>query len=240
MEPAHMQPTPAISAKLDNLHPGVTHDSPLKFSSSDGFIKELRKRVDAYFERTGKSKRDCPAMYFKSATIVAWFVTSYVLLVFWAPNWWIAGIFAAIQGIAVAAIGFNIQHDGGHKAYSDRKWVNKIMALSLDMMGGSSYLWDWKHNSIHHTYPNIDGHDDDINVGFLARLAPQQRRYWFHRLQSIYLWFLYGFLEIKWHFFDDFYNVAVGRIGPHKIPRPKGRDLAIFICGKVAFFTMAF
>ena len=72
----------------------------------------------------------------------------------------------------MAAIGFNIQHDGGHQAYSDRQWVNKLMALTLDLMGGSSYLWDWKHNSIHHTYPNIDGHDDDINVGFLGRLSP--------------------------------------------------------------------
>ena len=50
------------------------------------------------------------------------------------------------------------------------------MALTLDLMGGSSYLWDWKHNSIHHTYPNIDGHDDDIDVGFLGRLSPHQKR----------------------------------------------------------------
>ena len=55
---ADAQANPTMSAKLDNLVPGVTHTSALKFSSSDGFIKELRKRVDAYFERTGKSKRD--------------------------------------------------------------------------------------------------------------------------------------------------------------------------------------
>ena len=51
---------------------------------------------------------------------------------------------------------------------------------------------------------------------------------------------LYGFLAIKWHLFDDFYNVAAGRIGGHKIPRPKGKDLAIFIAGKVVFFSLAF
>jgi linoleoyl-CoA desaturase len=115
-----------------------------------------------------------------------------------------------------------------------------MMALTLDLMGGSSYLWDWKHNSIHHTYTNITGHDDDIEVGWLARLSPHQPRYKFHRLQGIYLWVLYGFLAIKWHFVDDFYNVAMGRIGDHKIPRPKGKDLAIFITGKVVFFSMMF
>jgi linoleoyl-CoA desaturase len=216
------------------------HKAALKFSGSDRFIRELRKRVDAYFERTGRPRRDCPQMYFKTATILAWFFGAYFLLLFAVHTWWLIVPLAAILGVALAAIGFNIQHDGGHRAYSERPWVNKIMAMALDLMGGSSYLWNWKHNSFHHTYPNIDGHDDDINVGFLGRLSPQQRRYVFHRFQGIYLWALYGFLAIKWHFVDDFYNIATGRIGQHKIRRPHGKDLVIFIAGKIAFFSMAF
>jgi linoleoyl-CoA desaturase len=212
----------------------------LKFNGSDRFLRELRKRVDAYFERTGRSRRDCPQMYFKTATILAWFFGAYLLLLFVAHTWWMALPLAVVLGLALAAIGFNIQHDGGHKAYSDRPWVNKVMALSLDLMGGSSYMWDWKHNSIHHTFPNVNGQDDDINLGFLGRLSPQQRRFWFHRLQGIYLWLLYGFLAIKWHLVDDFYQISTGHIGGHKIPRPKGNDLVIFIAGKVAFFSLAF
>jgi len=50
---------------------------------------------------------------------------------------------------------------------------------------------------------------------------------------------LYGFLAIKWHFVDDFHQIAVGRIGGHRIPRPRGKDLLIFIAGKIAFFSMA-
>jgi linoleoyl-CoA desaturase len=229
-----------VSVLKTDAPAGETHASALKFGGSDKFIRELRKRVDAYFEKTGRNKRDCPSMYFKTATILAWFFSAYLLLLFVVTSWWLVIPLAMIMGVAVAAIGFNIQHDGGHKAYSNRPWVNKVMALSLDLMGGSSYLWNWKHNAIHHTYPNIDGHDDDINVGFLARLAPQQKRYWFHRLQGIYLWLLYGFLAIKWNLFDDFYNVAIARIGDHKIPRPKGKDLAVFIVGKVVFFSLAF
>ena len=212
----------------------------LKFKGSDRFLRELKLRVDAYFEQTGQSRRDCPQMYFKTATILVWFVSAYLLLLFLAPTWWISVPLAVVMGLALSAIGFNIQHDGGHKAYSDRQWVNRLMSMTIDMIGGSSYLWDIKHNSIHHTFTNIDGHDDDINVGALGRLSPQQPRYPFHRAQGVYLWFLYGFLAIKWNLFDDFYNVATGHIGPHKIPRPKGKDLAVFIGGKVVFFTLAF
>jgi linoleoyl-CoA desaturase len=212
----------------------------LKFNGSDRFLRELRKRVDAYFERTGHSRRDCPQMYFKTATILAWFFSAYFLLLFVSTSWISAVPLAIVLGLAVAAIGFNIQHDGGHRAYSERPWVNRVMALTLDLMGGSCYFWDWKHNSIHHTFPNVNGQDDDINLGFLGRLSPQQRRYWFHRMQGIYLWLLYGFLAIKWHLVDDFQQIATGYIGGHKIPRPKGKDLFMFIAGKVVFFSMAF
>src|SRR5579864_5935504 len=163
----------------------ATHS--LKFSRSDRFVRELRRRVDAYFERTGRRRRDCPQMYFKTATILAWFISAYLLLLFVATSWWAVLPLAVVLGISIAAIGFNIQHDGGHKAYSDRPWVNKIMALSLDLIGGSSYLWNWKHNTIHHTYPNIHGHDDDIDIGVLGRLSPHQKRFWFHRVQGLYL-----------------------------------------------------
>ncbi len=227
--------TPALPLKA-----AEGRSNRLKFSGSNAFIHELRRRVDAYFEKTGYKRRDCPGMYFKTATIMAWFIAAYLLLMFVVSSWWLVVPLAAILGIAMAAVGFNIQHDGGHNAYSDHPWINRVMALSLDLVGGSSYLWDWKHNTIHHTFPNVDGHDDDINVGALGRLSPHQPRYRFHRLQGVYLWLLYGLLAIKWHLFDDFHNVWVGRIGPNKIPRPKGRDLAVFIVGKVIFFSLAF
>ena len=213
---------------------------PVKFNGSDRFIRELRRRVDQYFEQTGKRKRDCARMYFKTATIIAWFAGAYLTLLFFAHSWWIIVPLAVVLGLAMAAIGFNIQHDGSHKGYSRHQWVNKIMALTLDLMGGSSYLWNWKHNSIHHTSPNVNGHDDDINIGVLGRLSPEQPHYPFHRLQGIYLWLLYGFLAIKWHLYDDFFDIAVGKIGHHKIPRPKGMDLVTLIGGKIAFFSLAF
>jgi len=106
--------------------------------------------------------------------------------------------------------------------------------------GGSSYIWARKHNSIHHSLTNITGQDDDIDVGFLGRLSPHQRRLRVHRFQHLYLWVLYGFLAIKWHLVDDFRDVLTGRIGQHRFPRPRGRDLVMFLGGKAVFFTLAF
>jgi linoleoyl-CoA desaturase len=223
----------AVSPAL-NLSP-----QNVRFGLGDAFQKAMKAKVDRYFRYTGKAQRDCPQMYTKTAIILAWFIGAYVLLMM-ANSWWVALPLAMVLGLAFAAIGFNIQHDGGHRAYSDRPWVNRLMAMSLDMIGGSSYIWDHKHNTIHHTYANITGHDDDIEVGFLGRLSPHQKRHRFHRVQHFYLWALYGFLPVKWQLFDDYWNLARARIGTHKFARPKGWNLVIFIGGKVLFLSLAF
>ena len=74
----------------------------------------------------------------------------------------------------MAGVGFNIQHDGNHGAYSRHGGVNKAAALSLNLLGGDAYFWHFKHNIAHHTYPNVTGSDDDIRLGPLARLSPHQ------------------------------------------------------------------
>lgn len=214
-------------------------DPRLKFGASTDFHEQLRVRVDEFFRSTGQRQRDCWQMYLKSAVLLTCFAAFYVLAVFVAQTWCQALPLTILLGLTAAGIGFNIQHDGGHHAYSDRPWINKLMAMSLDLLGGSSYIWARKHNTVHHTYANITGHDDDINIGLLGRLSPHQRRLKIHRFQHFYLWLLYGFLPIKWQVYDDFRDMLTGRIGAHRFVRPRGWDLAIFITGKVIFFSLA-
>jgi len=212
----------------------------LKFGNDNAFQLELRRRVEEYFRTTGRRQRDCWQMYLKTVILVAGFAVSYVLLVFVAQTWWHGLLLAILLGLSAAGIGFNIQHDGSHQAYSNYPWVNKLMAMTLELMGGSSYLWRWKHVVFHHTYVNITGHDTDIDLGILGRLTPHQKRLAYHRWQHFYLWPLYGLLAIKWQLVDDFRELISGRIGNQRFPRPKGWELVIFLAGKAIFFTAAF
>lgn len=232
-------PQPVRGTAVDSTAIGAAARR-LKFDTPDDFRHALIVRVDEYFTSTGRKPRDCPKMYVKSAIIFSSMVGLYLLLVLFVETWWLAVPVAVLLGLSLAAVGFNIQHDGGHGAYSDQKWINKLAALALDMLGASSYIWARKHNLIHHSYTNVTGHDDDINVGLLGRLSPHQKRLKLHRLQHFYLWFLYGFLTIKWHFYDDFRDLLCGRIGEHRFPRPTGWSLVTFIGGKVVFFSLAF
>jgi linoleoyl-CoA desaturase len=205
-----------------------------KFPKDDhGFQADLEQRVATFFQETGRGRRDCWQMFLKTAIVLAWFAASYILLVFFAQTWWQALPLAVSLALALAAIGFNIQHDGGHQAYSRRPWMNQLAAMSLDLMGASSYLWHWKHVIFHHTYVNVTGVDTDIELGGAVRLTPHQRWRPAHRWQHLYLFPLYGIMAARWHLYGDFKDVLTGRLGPHRIPRPKGRDLIVFIGGKV-------
>lgn len=236
-----MMQTKAIRSVSQQESPlDIKHNKKLKFGKSGDFQIELRRRVDDLFQSQGLRERDCPEMYIKTVFLLVSFATLYGLLVFAAQSWWQSLPLSILLGLVMAAIGFNIQHDGGHQAYSNVAWVNKLMSMTLDLIGGSSYNWRWKHMVLHHIYVNITSYDTDLDIGIVGRLTPYQRWLPVHRWQHYYLWLLYGLVTIRWQLYDDFHNVLIGRIGKHPYPRPTGWDLVIFVGGKAIFLTLAF
>lgn len=211
----------------------------LKFAGDSGFHEEVKRRVLMYFQHTGLSPRDSPRMYVKTAALLLWFVASYAGLVFAATTWWQGVLLSFSLSFAMAGVGFCVQHDANHGAYSNHGAINRLMGMTLDMLGASSYLWRVKHNISHHTYTNLMGADDDIDLGPFGRLSPAQPRRRVHRLQQFYLWALYGFLILKWHFVYDFKNIARARIARNRFPRPGGWNLVELIGGKTLFFGWA-
>lgn len=228
------RPVTHDAAKPEQIAVETNRDIRPKFPKDEvGFQSELRRRVDVFLKETGRRERDCWQMYLKTAIVLAWFAVAYVLLVFFAETWWQSLPLSILLAFAMAAIGFNIQHDGGHGAYSRFGWINKFSAMTLDLIGASSYLWHWKHGVFHHTYTNVTGVDTDIELGGLLRLTPYQPHKRVHRWQHIYLWPLYGIMASRWHLYGDFHDVATGVLGPHRLARPKGWDMVVFIGGKV-------
>ena len=212
----------------------------LKFAPDAGFQRELRRRVEAFIRREGIKERDCWAMYLKTALILAAFALSYYLLVFVARTWAQAVPLAVLLGLATAEIGMNIEHDGSHKAYSDHPWINKLAAMTLDMVGASSFMWRWKHVVFHHMYVNVKDHDTDIELGIFGRLSPGHPRHAVYRWQHWYLWPLYGVMVLKWQFYDDYRDLIAGRMGVNRFPRPRGWDLVVFAGGKLSALVLGF
>jgi linoleoyl-CoA desaturase len=110
-------------------------------------------------------------------------------------------------------------HDGAHGSFSDKKWLNEIMAHTLNMVGGDVSLWKTKHNVIHHSFTNIEGHDDDINIQPMMRTNENQPRYKIHRFQHIYGYILYCLTYISWVWIDDVKKYRTQQVGITKLKK---------------------
>jgi linoleoyl-CoA desaturase len=205
------------------------------------FARDLRERLDLYFATTGQPRRDVPRAYLKAAIMCAWLFGSYVVATFFVTTAWQGALAAVSLGLAMAGVGFNVQHDGNHGSFSRRPWVNRLMGLTIDLVGGTAFFWHYKHNLAHHTHTNIVGQDDDISMGVLGRISPFQRWYPHHRFQSIYIWLLYAVFALQWQVGGEFRNLLFKRsVGSIRQPVPQGKDLVIFWAGKIIFYGLAF
>jgi linoleoyl-CoA desaturase len=131
---------------------------------------------------------------------------------------------SVLLGGVIAAIGFNVMHDGAHGSFSKYKWVNKFAAFSLNVLGGSSFMWNVKHNVIHHAYTNVDGVDDDIDIKPWMRMTAAQKKYKLHKYQHLYFWVLYCLLYVLWIFVLDYTKYFRSKIGSMPLKKMKLAD----------------
>lgn len=196
--------------------------SNLKFSGNNSaFYVDLKQRVNRYFEENKLTVHGGNKLLIKAIILLSSFFTLYFLLAFHQlSNFW--SLMACIPfALLTAGIGFNIMHDGAHGSLSMNPVVNKLAALSLNMLGASSYMWNIKHNIIHHTYTNVEDHDDDILNQPLFRMSPAQRKFGIHKFQHLYWPLGYGMTYMSWIFFLDikkYFNKKIAQRDEIKFP----------------------
>lgn len=213
----------------------------LHFPARRSFHSDLAERVEQYFESAGRSRHGGWKIGAKTAVLIAWLASSYALLMFVPLRAWQAALLSISAGLAMAGIGFSVMHDANHGGASSNGRVNALMSFTLDLLGASSYLWRFKHNVMHHAYPNVAGLDPDIEAGApVLRLAPWQPRRAYHRFQHLYVWVAYGLFPLQWWFLSDVRELVTGRIGGRQFPPARGRTLVVALAGKALFIGWAF
>ena len=175
-------------------------------NKSKPFKEALDARVQAYFEEHQITEKGNWKLFTKSMLLLPGALLTYLSLIIFHPAPILAIILCIFLGLLLSSIGFNVMHDAAHGSYTEQKWLNNTMALTLNAMGGSSFMWKIKHNVIHHTYTNIHGMDDDIAKHPVFRFSPEQKKMWYHRYQHIYCIFFYALGSLFWVFVNDYKN----------------------------------
>lgn len=172
---------------------------------SPEFFKELSKRVNAYFKEKKISKYGDSRMKVKTVFMLCLYLVPFILM--------LAGVLSgtllivltwAVMGIGMAGIGLSVMHDACHGSYSKNKKVNKFVGGVMHILGGNDTNWKIQHNVLHHSFTNIDGHDEDIDTNGLMRFSPNQERKSMHRFQVFYAPILYGLMTFFWFIAKDF------------------------------------
>jgi linoleoyl-CoA desaturase len=218
----------------------VTAMNPrLKFNnkSKSQFMATTRGRVEQYFQETDKSQNANGLMWLKTVTFLGGFIALYALIISNAFSIWVMLPLAALLGMFSAFVGFNICHDAIHGSFSSNKHVNKAFGSIFNLLGASPYVWSITHNAVHHTYTNIPGHDEDIDVApGLIRISEEDPVNKIQRFQHWYAFPLYCLASLSWAFRKDYKKFFQAKVGETVVKHPKIEYFNLFFHKAIYYF----
>jgi len=201
-----------------------------------GFGEDVKCHVAEYFATSSLSSKAGASMVAKTFILLSVTFGAYGLILSnrFSP-WQMLGL-AFVMGVGVAGIGFGIAHDALHGAYSSRPWVNKLLGFSFELVGASGYMWKITHNVIHHTYPNIHGLDEDLEVSPFLRLSPQAKLRSIHRFQHLYAFAAYSLTTLSWVFIKDYRYFLMPDLGPFRDKKHPRSGVATLFTAKLLYY----
>ena len=201
------------------------------------FKKALHRRVDDYFARTGLSRKHNPAMIFKTVVMLSLYIIPFILILSIPMPFWLVIIHYLVMGIGIAGVGMSVMHDANHYGYSSNPWVNRLVGLTMNLLGADSYNWKIKHNKLHHVFTNIYGRDEDINSRVILRFAFASPLKKYHRYQYLYAWFFYALMTLSMMFGDISKRISYRKKGVTNISmKAFRRSMTWLIISKVLYF----
>ena len=213
--------------------------------SKNDFAKALVKKFQQYFKEKNLTPYATPAMWVKAFTALSSWALVYSLIMSDVlsslPNgWYYFSLIAAftLLGFTNIFIAFAISHDAAHGAFSKKKWVNKIMGLTFNFVGGNIYLLT-KIHSTHHLFANIHGIDPQMESHGLLRNTPYEKYLNKHKYQHIYVVFIYALAYLHWVVIKDFkWMFFENHIGNEKNIKHPASEYFVLVFFKILYFAL--
>ncbi len=191
-------------------------------SSRSLFLATTRERVDQYFTEAQISRNGNWLLWTKTALFLGGMFALYFAIVLGNFSTLTMAIMTVLLGAFSAFVGFNVCHDAIHGAYSENKNINSFYSKFFHLLGANPYMWNITHNIVHHTFTNIAGHDEDLEIApGLIRLSDSEPVTKLQKYQHWYAFPLYGLASLSWVFRKDYKKFFQERIGQiiNKHPR---------------------
>lgn len=144
-----------------------------------------------------------------------------------------------IFGLSGILWAFNSSHDAVHKTLFSNKNYNKIAHyLIFNLQGVNATLWEKRHISSHHVFPNVDGCDVDIDSNDFIRLSKSQKLKKHHQFQHLYAPILYCAYTLHWIFIKDFIYLSKKEIANMKNLSYSFAFIFEVVCLKISYLII--
>lgn len=205
------------------------------------FLTELRTSVNNYFKENNIEPYGSKKLIGKAIFMGILYFAPLILM--------ISGVITSVpliligwilMGFGMSGMGMATMHDANHGSFSKKKWVNKFFGNSLYLLGGYPPNWRYQHNTLHHGFTNVEGHDEDIAPPGILRLSPHRPLKKIHRYQHFYAWGLYSLMTISWIITKDFRRMKKYREMGVKLSgkRNYSRMMVELIISKIAYYIV--
>jgi fatty acid desaturase len=194
---------------------------------------QLSRRIRA----AGLLERRVRYYGFKIAVTTAVLVAGWTAFVAVGDSWWQLAV-AAFLAVVFAQIGF-LAHDAGHRqVFASRRDNDLAGVLLANLCVGLAFRWWVDTHNRHHTHPNQEGKDPDMEIPALAFTAGQaagrgRLARFVYRYQAYFFFPLLSLTALGLHA-DSARNLAGGRL------RGRVWERALFIGHLVGYLGVVF
>eukprot|EP00934_Nitzschia_sp_Nitz4_P004237 Nitzschia sp. Nitz4//scaffold110_size71422//60210//61815//NITZ4_005884-RA/size71422-augustus-gene-0.16-mRNA-1//-1//CDS//3329533119//4227//frame0 len=162
---------------------GTIADYSAEYKFNTPFELELKAEV---FKVVGRGREFGTFGWFSRAFF-------YISLFFSLQYLWVTSTtsyaLAIVYGVSQAFIGLNVQHDANHGAASKTPWINDLLGLGADFIGGSKWLWmeqHWTHHAFTNQSKDPDSYGAEPWIVFNDYPPGDKRRGFVHHFQAFY------------------------------------------------------
>jgi linoleoyl-CoA desaturase len=213
----------------------------IKFRPADrAFYRVLKGRVNAHFDETGRSRSADWRLWAKGAVFAVTAAGCYAAILWEGTSGWQKLALANLCGLSVLLLAINVAHDAAHDALTRKAWLNRaVQTIIFMLLGADAYLWRLRHVKSHHTFPNVNGCDIDIDNTTFLRLSPNHPCRPYHRFQHLYAPAIFWLADVHTVFWQDFVYLRKDRLANMVDIRHPRHAYFLFFGGKLAYLAVA-
>ena len=185
----------------------------------DELFNEISSKVKNYFKENGLYKQGrFKDIWFTNLLYLVIAYGSFALILNNQFNVFVMWFLSFTMGLGLSGVGLCIMHEANHGAYNKKKFINYLAGSIINIMGSHRYLWQLRHNGLHHVYTNMFDYDYDMARTFLIRHSRDWERKWYHRYQHIYALLIYFNYTLIWILVYDWIHLVefYGKVGTKK------------------------